>query len=105
MLEYNIDSRQSPPTSRVILIRVRCKASTVKDPLHSADPSPSVTGANTDGARTGGALTRSSRSRSSAGRSRGGFTTKIHLRCKAVVLPIGVELTERQAHDLKAYDY
>jgi transposase len=38
------------------------------------------------------------------GRSRGGFTTKVHLRCNAVGLPIGVVLTEGQAHDVTAYD-
>jgi len=38
------------------------------------------------------------------GRSRGGFTTKVHLRCNALGLPIGVVLTEGEAHDVTAYD-
>jgi hypothetical protein len=38
------------------------------------------------------------------GRSRGGFTTKIHLRCNAVGLSIGVVLPPRDAHDVTAYD-
>ena len=38
------------------------------------------------------------------GRSRGGFSTKIHLRCNAAGLPIGVILSEGEAHDVTAYD-
>jgi transposase len=38
------------------------------------------------------------------GRSRGGFTSKVHLRCNAAGLPIGVVLTEGEAHDVTAYD-
>ena len=38
------------------------------------------------------------------GRSRGGFSTKVHLRCNAVGLPIGVVLSEGEAHDVTAYD-
>jgi transposase len=38
------------------------------------------------------------------GRSRGGFSTKIHVRCNAAGLPIGVVLTEGEAHDVTAYD-
>ena len=38
------------------------------------------------------------------GRSRGGFTTKVHLRCNAAGLPIGVVLTAGEAHDVTAYD-
>jgi transposase len=38
------------------------------------------------------------------GRSRGGFTTKIHLRCNAAGLPTGVLLSEGEAHDATAYD-
>jgi transposase len=38
------------------------------------------------------------------GRSRGGFSTKIHLRCNAAGLPIGVVLSEGEAHDVTAYD-
>ena len=38
------------------------------------------------------------------GRSRGGFTTKMHLRCNAHGLPIGVVLSEGQAHDVTAYE-
>ena len=38
------------------------------------------------------------------GRSRGGFTTKIHLRCNAAGLPIGVVLSDGAAHDVTAYD-
>jgi hypothetical protein len=37
------------------------------------------------------------------GRSRGGFTTKVHLRCNGVGLPIGVVLAAREAHDVTAY--
>lgn len=37
------------------------------------------------------------------GRSRGGFTTKIHLRCNAIGFPIGVILSEGEAHDSTAY--
>lgn len=37
------------------------------------------------------------------GRSRGGFTCKISLRCNAVGLPIGVVLSEGQAHDSTDY--
>jgi hypothetical protein len=35
---------------------------------------------------------------------RGGFTTKIHLRCNAVGMPIGVVLRDGAAHDVTAYD-
>src|ERR1700749_2576400 len=42
--------------------------------------------------------------RQALGRSRGGVTTKIHLRCNAVGLPIAVGLTEGEAHDVTAYD-
>ena len=38
------------------------------------------------------------------GRSRGGFTTKVHLRCNAAGLPVGVVLTAGEAHDVTAYD-
>jgi transposase len=38
------------------------------------------------------------------GRSRSGFSTKIHLRCNAVGLPIGVVLSEGEADDVTAYD-
>ena len=38
------------------------------------------------------------------GRSRGGFTTKIHLRCNAEGLAIGAVLSEGEAHDVTAYD-
>ena len=38
------------------------------------------------------------------GRSRGGFSTKIHLRCNAAGLPIGIVLSEGEAHDMTAYD-
>ncbi len=38
------------------------------------------------------------------GRSRGGFSTKIHVRCNAAGLPIGVVLSEGEAHDVRAYD-
>jgi hypothetical protein len=38
------------------------------------------------------------------GRSRGGFTTKVHLRCNAVGLPVGVVLTPGETHDVTAYD-
>lgn len=38
------------------------------------------------------------------GRSRGGFGTKIHLRCGAAGLPIDLVLSEGQAHDVTAYD-
>lgn len=37
------------------------------------------------------------------GRSRGGFTTKVHLRCNAIGLPVGVVLSEGEAHDVTAY--
>ena len=39
------------------------------------------------------------------GRSRGGFSTKIHVRCNAAGLPIGVaSISEGEAHDVTAYD-
>jgi transposase len=38
------------------------------------------------------------------GRSRGGFSTKIHLRCNAAGLPIGIALSEGEARDVTAYD-
>ena len=38
------------------------------------------------------------------GRSRGGFSTKIHVRCNAAGLPIGIVLSEGEAHDVTAYD-
>ena len=38
------------------------------------------------------------------GRSRGGCSTKIHVRCNAAGLPIGVVLSEGEAHDVTAYD-
>jgi transposase len=38
------------------------------------------------------------------GRSRGGFTSKIHLRCNAEGLAIGVVLSAGEAHDITAYD-
>jgi transposase len=38
------------------------------------------------------------------GRSRGGFGTKIHVRCNAAGLRIGIVLSEGVAHDVTAYD-
>ena len=38
------------------------------------------------------------------GRSRGGFSTKIHVRCNAAGLPIGIMLSEGEDHDVTAYD-
>jgi transposase len=38
------------------------------------------------------------------GRSRDGFSTKIHVRCNAAGLPIGIVLSEGEAHDVTAYD-
>jgi transposase len=38
------------------------------------------------------------------GRSRGGFSTKIHVRCNAAGLPIGIVLSEGEAHDVTAYN-
>ena len=38
------------------------------------------------------------------GRSRGGFSTKIHARCNAAGLPIGIVLSEGEAPDVTAYD-
>jgi transposase len=38
------------------------------------------------------------------GRSRGGFSTKVHLRVNADGMPIAVEATPGQAHDVTAYD-
>jgi transposase len=38
------------------------------------------------------------------GRSRGGFSTKIHVRCNAAGLPIGIVLSEGEAHDVTAHD-
>jgi transposase len=38
------------------------------------------------------------------GRSRGGFSTKIHLRCNAAGLPIGVVLSGGEAHNVTAYE-
>ena len=38
------------------------------------------------------------------GRSRGGFSTKIHVRCNTAGLPIGGGLSEREPHDVRAYD-
>ena len=38
------------------------------------------------------------------GRSRGGFSTKIHVRCNAAGLPIGIILSAGEAHDVTAYD-
>lgn len=37
------------------------------------------------------------------GRSRGGFCSKIHLRCNALGRPIGVVLSQGAAHDSTAY--
>jgi transposase len=38
------------------------------------------------------------------GRSRGGFSTKIHVRCNAAGLPSGIVLSEGEAPDVTAYD-
>jgi transposase len=38
------------------------------------------------------------------GRSRGGFSTRIHVRCNAAGLPIGIVLSEGEAHDVTAYE-
>jgi transposase len=46
----------------------------------------------------------SEKQKQALGRSRGGFSTKIHLRCNAAGLPIGVVLSEGEAHDVTAYD-
>jgi hypothetical protein len=35
--------------------------------------------------------------------SRGGFSTKIHVRCNAAGLPIGIVLSKGEAHDVTAY--
>ena len=47
---------------------------------------------------------RSEQQKQALGRSRGGFSTKIHLRCNAAGLPIGVVLSEGEAHDVTAYE-
>jgi transposase len=41
--------------------------------------------------------------RNALGRSRGGFSTKINARTNADGLPIGIEITPGQAHDITAY--
>ena len=46
----------------------------------------------------------SEKQKQALGRSRGGFSTKIHLRCNAAGLSIGVVLSEGEAHDVTAYD-
>ena len=38
------------------------------------------------------------------GRSRGGFTTKLHLRCDARGLPLAIVLTPGQTHDSRAFE-
>jgi hypothetical protein len=38
------------------------------------------------------------------GRSRGGFSTKIHVRCNATGLPIGIVLSDGETDDVTAYD-
>ena len=38
------------------------------------------------------------------GRSRGGFSTKVHVRCNAAGLPIGIVLSEGEAHDVTAFE-
>ena len=38
------------------------------------------------------------------GRSRSGFNIKIHVRCNAAGLPVGIALTEGEAHDVTAYE-
>jgi transposase len=38
------------------------------------------------------------------GRSRGGFSTKLHLRCDANGLPLAIVLTPGQAHEARAFD-
>ena len=41
--------------------------------------------------------------RNALGRSRGGFSTKINARTNAEGLPIGIEITPGQTHDITAY--
>ena len=41
--------------------------------------------------------------RNALGRSRGGFSTKINARTNADGLPIGIEITPGQVHDVTAY--
>jgi hypothetical protein len=41
--------------------------------------------------------------RNALGRSRGGFSTKINARTNADGLPIGIEITPGQIHDVTAY--
>ena len=41
--------------------------------------------------------------RNALGRSRGGFSTKINARTNAEGLPIGIEITPGQIHDVTAY--
>jgi len=55
------------------------------------------------GRRKSGSSPLASHHRQGLGRSRGGFSTKIHLRCNAYGLPIGLTLTPGQAHDSTAY--
>jgi transposase len=38
------------------------------------------------------------------GRSRGGFTTKLHLRCDARGLPLALVLTPGEAHETRAFE-
>ncbi len=38
------------------------------------------------------------------GRSRGGFSTKLHLRCDARGLPLAIVLTPGQTHEARAFD-
>jgi transposase len=72
--------------------RERCRRGAVADARRDHDPRPPARG-RCKGGQEGQAL----------GRSRGGFSTKLHLRCDAHGLPLAVVLTPGQTHEARAF--
>ena len=72
--------------------RERCRRGAGPDAGRDHDPRAPARGRR-QGGRDGQAL----------GRSRGGFSTKLHLRCDARGLPLAVVLTPGQTHEARAF--
>jgi transposase len=73
--------------------RERCGRGAAADDRCDGGPRPSARG-RCKGRQSGQAL----------GRSRGGFSTKLHLRCDANGLPLAIVLTPGQTHESRAFE-
>jgi transposase len=72
--------------------RERCCRGARADPRQHHDPRPPARGRRQGGQQD-----------QALGRSRGGFSTKLHLRCDARGLPLALVLTPGEAHETRAF--